>query len=509
MQARRYISFSFASSVGAKGPVRWPLPLCAGAGAYLLCFFMGDILLRDSDSFWQIKVGQWIIEHLAVPYTDIHTWTHAGKSWISNAWLSQVLYAACYEQWGWAGTVVLASLAVGMAIAVLVFLLDEHLEPAHSVLVAMLAFALSFSHMLVRPHVLTLPIMVAFVGGTMSAAERRKSPSFLLLPLMSLWANLHGGFVLGLVLIAPIALEAVWGSAPEQRLALVPRWALFAFAALIASCCTPYGWNTLLAATRIVELGQLLSIISEWQAADFSSPSLFEATLLGLVALAFSRGVLMSIPRILLLLLLVYMALTHARSIEAFAYLTPLVLAKPFATRKERKNRVNLWAAEFWSLPYVSGLTMVVLAGCLAISTLSYAKRHDFVFTRIQTPAAALDVLERRGARRIFNAYAFGGYMIGRGIPPFIDARAELYGEKFMMSYFHAMEGHKPDDLLRMLDEYQVDATLLTPGSPPARLLDLAQGWQKLYADDVAVAHIRKTSAGEMPIAPLAAPGRS
>jgi hypothetical protein len=505
MQVKNFISISVASRADDKAPARWLLPLCVGAGAYLLYFFMGEILLRDSDSFWQIKVGQWIIDHHAMPYTDIYSWTHAGDSWISNAWLSQVLYAAFYAQWGWAGPVVLASLAAAMAIAILVFLLDEYFEPAHAVLVAMFAFVLSFSHMLARPHVLTFPVMVAWVGAMMWAAERRTSPSFLLLPLMTLWASLHGGFVLGLVLIAPIALEAVWDAAPEQRLALAVRWALFAFAALIASCCTPYGWNTFLAATRILDLGQLLSVIAEWRPADFSSPSPFKAAMLGLIALAFYRGIVLSIPRILLLLLLVYMALTHTRSIEAFAYLSPLVLAKPFATRRETTDRVNLWAGEFWSLPYVPGLTMVIVVGCLAGSTLSYVNRHDFVFTKTQTPAAALDVLERRGAKRIFNAYDFGGYMIAKDVPPFIDGRAELYGEKFVMSYLHAMEGRKPGDLLRMLDEHRIEATLVAPDSPPARLLDLAQGWKKLYADDVAVIHVRSAATAETPTAPLAA----
>ena len=77
--------------------------------------------------------------------------------------------------------------------------------------------------------------------------------------------------------------------------------------------------------------------------------------------------------------------------------------------------------------------------------------------------------------------------MIARDVPPFIDGRAELYGEKFVMSYFNAVEGRQPGDLLRMLDEYKMDATLLSPDSPAARIIDLAQGWKKIYADDVAV----------------------
>ena len=54
---------------------------------------MGEILLRDSDTLWQIKIGQWIIEHGAVPYTDVHSFTRFGEPWMSSSWLSQVLYA--------------------------------------------------------------------------------------------------------------------------------------------------------------------------------------------------------------------------------------------------------------------------------------------------------------------------------------------------------------------------------------------------------------------------------
>ncbi len=95
---------------------------------------------------------------------------------------------------------------------------------------------------------------------------------------MVLWANLHGGFVLGLALIAPVALVAVWDAAPDRRVSLILRWGFFAVCALAASCCTPYGWNALLGAARILDLGQLLSIISEWQPADFSSFGFFEAS---------------------------------------------------------------------------------------------------------------------------------------------------------------------------------------------------------------------------------------
>ena len=482
------MSVSVTSSVDTYRPARGLLPLCAGVAAYLLFLFLGDVLLQDSDTFWQIKVGQWIIDHRAVPTSDVYSFTKFGVPWVSNAWLSQVLYAAVHV-WGWAGPVVLTALAAAAAMAILVWLLDVYFEPAHSILIMMLVLMLSWHHLLARPHVLALPVMVAWIGAMMSAADRRTCPSFFLLPVMALWANLHGGFVLGLVLVAPIALEAVWSAAPERRIVLGARWALFAAGAVVATCCTPYGWNTSLAAARVLDLGQVLSILSEWRPADFGSFGLFEGCLLGLMGLAWSRGVVLSFPRILLLLLVTHMALANVRSIETFAFIVPLILAKPFA-RRPVDVAVSA-ATERPARPYIPALAIAALAVGMWASTASYTAHHHFTFAHLQTPAAAVDLLKQRQAKRIFNAYEFGGYLIARDVPPFIDGRAELYGEKFVVNYFDAVGGRNVDELLHLLETFLIDATLLAPSSPAAQILDRIPGWRRLYADDIAVIHVR------------------
>ena len=72
---------------------------------------------------------------------------------------------------------------------------------------------------------------------------------------------------------------------------------------------------------------------------------------------------------------------------------------------------------------------------------------HRFTFTMDQTPVAAVDLLQSRRAQRIFNAYQFGGYLISRDIPVFINGRAEFYGETFAMDVFSrgAQEARQPD----------------------------------------------------------------
>src|SRR4051795_7137226 len=188
------------------------LPLWVGGGVYALFLLAGNRLLIDPDTMWQITVGQWIIDHRAVPTADVYSFTMQGQPWISTQWFSQVVYAKAYAIAGWSGPVVLAAAAIGATFALLTKFLSRRLSESTTLVFVAAALALTVPHLLARPHVLALPVMVAWVGGLIAAADRRGAPSFWLLPLMLLWANLHGGFVFGLLLIGPIALDAILGA---------------------------------------------------------------------------------------------------------------------------------------------------------------------------------------------------------------------------------------------------------------------------------------------------------
>jgi hypothetical protein len=488
------MSISFANPIASgeniRSMARAAVPLFAGAAAYLIILSIGEILLRDSDTFWQIRIGQWIVEHGAMPYTDVHSFTRFGEPWMSSSWLSQVLFAISYGSLGWAGPVILTSLAIGITVAIFIYLMDGYLDPARSILLVTLAVLESATHFLARPHMLAFPVMVAFLGGLLAAADRRSAPSWFLLPLLALWANLHGGFVLGLALIGPIGLEAVWCCERKDRVTLAVRWALFGVAAVAASCCTPYGWDTLLGAAKILSLGKLLSMIWEWMPADFATWSFFELTLLGLIGLAFYRGLTLSVPRIMLLLGLIWMALSHARNIEIFAFIAPLVLAKPFAEQLGTL-RALVPAREGQSRVHVMMLAALAVTVAGWASTKAFVAYHPFTFLQSQMPVAAVDALQQRKPERIFSTAPFGGYLVSRDIKAFIDGRAELYGEKFVIDYFDAVTAKDVETLLNLLDTYKIDATLLAPTLPATKVLDHIPGWKRVYEDGIAVVHVR------------------
>jgi hypothetical protein len=489
------MAISITTSVVSRSAARGLIPLCFGAIAYLFYLSAGEILLRDSDSMWQIKVGQWILEHGAMPSSDVFSFTRYGEPWMSSSWLSQVIYAIAYGPGDWAGPVILTSIAIGVTVAIFLHLLSPYIDSARAILIMTLALLASTTHLFARPHVLALPVLLAFIGGLIAAADRRTHPSWWLLPLMALWANLHGGFVLGLALIGPIGLEALWSAAPRRRVRLALRWALFGVAAVAASCLTPYGWNSLLGATKILSLGKLLSLIGEWKPADFSTFTFFEAALLGLVGIAFYRKLTLSVPRILLVLGLIWMALTHVRNIEVFAFIVPLVLAKPIAEQWGTAEAAQPGFDRTRSMPAITILAAVAIAVGGWASTRVFVAQHHFAFLPYVTPVAAVDLLQQRKAQRVFSTAPFGGYMIARDMKVFIDGRAELYGEQYVVDYFNAIEARNVGELLSLLDKYRIDATLLNATSPAGYALDHVKGWKRLYKDDTAVIHVRADQA--------------
>jgi hypothetical protein len=485
------MTMSVANTTEDAGPMRGLLPLWVGIGIYLLFLLAGDRLLIDPDTLWQITVGQWISEHGAVPETDVYSFTMRGQPWISTQWLAQVLYAKSYAIAGWSGPVVLAAGAIAATFALLASFLSRRLSESTTLVFVAAALALTVPHLLARPHVLAFPVMMLWVGGLVAAADRRGAPSFWLLPLMVLWANLHGGFVFGLVLVAPIALDAVMNSEPRLRKSLVLRWAAFAVAALIAACCTPYGWNSLLATQKILALGSALPLILEWRPADFGSVGALELCLLLGIGLALLRGIKLPPLRIVLLLGLLHMALSQGRSGEILALLAPLILAAPLARQIGGAEVSGSSVA-----PPMRGALFAGVAVLLVAGTFVFTSVHRFAPHASSSPVAAVVALKKLNLDRVFNDYDFGGYLIANGVAPFIDGRTELYGEKFFVDHNAASRLVEPENLFRLLEQYKIEATLMRTQSAATKLLDHIDGWQKLYADDIATIHVRKVGAG-------------
>ena len=459
-------------------------PLGVAAVVYGLLLLAGAKLLNDPDTYWHIAAGRWIWAAGAVPSADPFSHTMAGAPWHAHEWLAELILAGAYGAAGWAGVVALAAAAVAASLGLLMRALQRSLAPTVALAAVALTFYLAAAHVTARPHALALPLLVAWSAGLLAARGENRPPPLRLLPLMTLWANLHGGFVIGLALAGFFAAEAVLSAAgaPARRAAL-RGWGRFLAGAALASLLTPQGIQGWLFPFRLMSLGFSLGFVGEWHAPDFTTVQPLELWLLAVLAATWGLGVRVPVLRLLLLLGLVHLALSHARDAELLALLAPLLLAAPVGEALGGVPSPRDGASRMSAL--VLGLLMLLMTAA-AITT---GYRHED--PRI-APAAALAAADHAGLTGpVFNDYDFGGYLIFEGRRPFVDGRVDLYGDDFMRAYAAALDA-KGDALPRLLDRYHVAWTLLQPATPAVAALDRLPGWERVYADASAVVHRRR-----------------
>jgi hypothetical protein len=477
----RWIPPGAEAAKGVDGLRLW-LPVIFGATAYLNLLAGSGRVLIDSDVYWHIVVGQWIIDHRAVPHADPFSFTMHGAPWITSAWLSEILYLGAFKLAGWAGPVILAALSVAAAFFLLTRLLLKTLQTIPVMILVGSAIAITAPHMLARPHVLVFPLLVLWANALVLAAEERRAPSLAYLPLIWLWANLHGSFPLGLALIAPFALEALWTADKSARRALGVQWLRFGLLALAAVCITPYGPESLLVTVRLLGLGSTLSEIREWQPQDFGTLGAFEGCLLGGIAYILYSGFKLPPFRILMLLAVLHETLSHRRYVDVMALVAPFFIAQPLAqhlAQPVEPNGLNVTAA------LRRGFIATAAALIAATGVIAFTSNY----TPPLTPLAAVEKIKEINPDRILNEYYFGGYLIYSGIPTFVDSRAEFYGAAFLTRFQRAVTLQDVPDFARLLDEYRIGAILLFPTTPAVGLLDRMEGWERIYTDDIAVVH--------------------
>src|SRR5205807_3301551 len=122
--------------------------------------------------------------------------------WIANDWLMDLVFFGAYSLAGWRMLALLTACAIAATYALLYLVLSRKLRLTVAVGVATSAYIFSMVHFLARPHVFAFPLVIIWFAGLVRAVESKTAPTFWLLPVMALWANIHGSFTLGLAFAA-------------------------------------------------------------------------------------------------------------------------------------------------------------------------------------------------------------------------------------------------------------------------------------------------------------------
>lgn len=476
-------------------------PLIIGALTYLGLLAYGNLLLGDGDSYWHIGAGRWIIEHAVIPAYDPFSHTMRGAPWTAHEWLSEVIMALAYQAFSWAGVIALTAAAFAGTMAILTRFLLKDFEPVHALIFAALAVMMTAPHLLARPHALAMPLLVLWAAQLVRGAEQGRAPSLWLLPVMTLWANLHGGFTLGLALALFFAVEGVLNARQKnETFKAAKSWSLFVGLSLISALLTPHGIKGILFTGQLLSGSYALDHISEWQSPSFHRVQPLEIWLLAGLAVAFHQGLRLPALRLLLLLALVHLALKHMRNVELIGLLVPLFVSAPFARQWQERAATGRQLANvdrmFHELAKVASrrATTLTMMGLLLITPLSVQQSAAIPKEDI-SPAGALQAVRNANLTGpVLNEYSFGGYLIYAGIPPFIDGRADMYGDEFMKTYFESINLTTSDGLQKLLQKYRIEWTLLPPDTAAVALLDQLPEWSRLHADKVVVVHVRNTA---------------
>lgn len=415
-----------------------------------------------NDTWWHLRSG---LETLSgrSPFVDHFSWTVAGGFFWNHSWLSQVAFSAIHA----VGGLPLLTATSAAAVVLTWWLVWRHCggDVTERLVLLVAALPIITSTWSVRPQiaVVLLPVTVALV------AQSRALPAA---AVMALWANLHAGFILGIIVLAAGVVAAV----VYERSVLRARTTT-AVAGLAATFLTPLGWVNWREIVLSLARSKANAII-EWRPPQFEGAYLaFWAMGALLVLLLVVRWRRLETPYAQVSALAACVALVSAtramRNVPAFTMLAlPALSALAFSRQSASGD----------SQPSVRARALQLGIGGVAGAAAAWLWTH---------PPATMDWHPMSSpARRaiaacrppIFNTYDQGGPIIWfvPSQPVFVDSRQDPYPVSLVQD---AVRVEFAGDYRRVFSSYGVNCAVLPPSSPAVAALR-SDGWRQRYADE-------------------------
>ena len=470
-------------------------------------FAMAARVAADTDTWWHLRTGQWIVSHQAVPLTDPFSHTFAGQPWSypSAGWLAEVLMYRLFERFGYAGLNLFTAAFVTLAF-VFVYRACEG-PPLLRAFVLVLAAAASSIYWSARPQIVSFALAAIF--AYVLIMHRRGVNRLWWLPvLMALWANTHGGFAIGFILIgltlAGQVGELAWrgltrdwpaASGENNTWRAAGQLAVVGLACALAVMLNPSGPRMLLYPFQTVSITVLREFIQEWQSPNFHYPG--AQTFLWLLfatyaAMSFS-GRRARLTDFVLVSGVAYLGFLAWRNSALLAVVAPPVLTQ-HAARMWDDWRGHLPArAEPVAGGQVAALNWLILVLMVGAAVARFAfsaqpSVNEAEVARVLPVKAVEFIRQSRPAGPLFNSYNWGGYLtwaLYPDYPVFVDGRTDLYSEQFLSQYLDVILARP--GWPAVLDQYGVNLILIESQSTLASAVAGDSLWRAVYQDGQAV----------------------
>ena len=463
-------------------------------------------LLWDADIGWHIRDGQNILASRNIPHVDLFSATMGGRPWYAWEWLYDALLGAIYGITGLNGVVFVSALVIALTLA-LAFrftLVRGGFLPVTIVLFVLCAMASSI-HFLARPHVVGWLLALIWFWILDTTETTGCTRRLLWLPVLMLpWANLHGGFVLGFVLLGVYLLADILTfikcTDVDQRREWRRRAAnlvAIGVATSVASLVNPYGFRLHMHVYHYLTDRFLMQHINEFQRPDIhGAPAqafcvIIALTITGIVVV---RG-RMRWANWLLILFSIISGLFAARNLPFASMLLMMVtaplLSRVTITKSGLLARMNRWQTTELSTRVPLWPILAVVFGtliCLHQGRVFSRQVMDAHFDPARFPVQAVDALQRQGIREpIFSLDAWGGYFIYRLYPEnkvFVDDRHDFYGDAYIREYLEVI--HLESGWQQVLERWRVNLVVLPSKAKLSEALRGSSEWKAVFEDATA-----------------------
>jgi hypothetical protein len=499
-----------AESAETQAPPAWLRLLFPSAAVIVFFIVFGAFvlyapsrLLADPDAGWHIRNGQFVLETKSIPRVDHFSWSMPGKPWFAWEWLYDAIAGALTNLGGLTlFTIFNAALIALTFAAFLRAMMRRSGDFVSAFTMWVLAAAAGSIHFLGRPHLVTM--LFLYVLLEMIAAFERGNMKWLVYgtpPLFILWANMHGGFVAAIVVLAIVTIGTWWDRRPKAG-----KLAAITLISVAVTLINPYGWNLHAHVFGYLGSGYLMRTIEEFAAPSFRGFQTISFGILIVIAIAVLAKVrTRNTTDLLLVLFAIAIGLRAVRNIPLACIVIGFVLA-PYtrefwdsvAEGSTRGSAVARRIREFSTSTAAmdmkfSGVALAAIGVVIAI-VLGIAAERGFAnpipkqqWDESTLPVKAADYLvEHKVQDKVFSSDHWGAYLIWRFYPGkvFVDDRHDYYGEAFVREMLQVTE--LQPGWRNILDTHGIERVLVPVKSTVATELT-ADGWREIYRDSTSV----------------------